>query len=196
MGMFDNLYVKKKLPLTSELKKLPIKWGEVCWQTKSLDNYLGYYTITSAGKLMEHKTEGEWKPLPIDQQTKWYTGEYVVSKEWKEEVKDFHGIVNFYTFEDVKDKNETVWVEFDAYFIYGKLDKIVLNKTYTEQYDSDRHEKLYKNIQARLNHPWNKIKNILNKFGWSWCWRKVVVVLQKLNKFINIIIFKIQRHLL
>ena len=34
MGMFDTIFVKKKLPLTKELKVLDVNWEEVDFQTK------------------------------------------------------------------------------------------------------------------------------------------------------------------
>jgi hypothetical protein len=40
LGMFDNITVKKKLPLTKELKALDVKWDEEVFQTKDLDNLL------------------------------------------------------------------------------------------------------------------------------------------------------------
>ena len=50
MGMFDNITVKKKLPLTKELKALNVKWDEEVFQTKDLDNLLDNYEITKSGK--------------------------------------------------------------------------------------------------------------------------------------------------
>ena len=195
MGMFDSIYVKKKLPLTKELKALPIAWKDVCWQTKSLENTLGYYTISSTGKFLEHKTDGYWEPLPIDQQSKWCTHDFVQTKEWKEEVKDFHGILNFYTIENVE-PDEMWWVEFDAYFIYGKLDKIVLNKYYKEVYDETQRKQLSEKIQKHMDHPWTKVKLLLNKVGWLWFWRKVISLLRIINKGTSNIVNFIQTKII
>jgi hypothetical protein len=51
MGMFDSLTVKKKLPLTKELKALNVNWSEEVFQTKDLENVLDHY----ARKTMERR---------------------------------------------------------------------------------------------------------------------------------------------
>ena len=53
MGMFSYIKCKKELPLTDELKNLSVKWGEVQYQTKDLDNCLETYIISEDGELLE-----------------------------------------------------------------------------------------------------------------------------------------------
>jgi hypothetical protein len=61
MGMFDEIVVHRKLPLP---KKLPqelcdIKWKEVVFQTKCLENCLTTYKIALNGKLYAQKFDDE-----------------------------------------------------------------------------------------------------------------------------------------
>jgi hypothetical protein len=92
MGMFDNIIVKKPLPLTEELKSLNIKWEEEVFQTKDLDNLLDLYEITSEGKLKHLIQNREWKESTDSTQRPHLE---VVSESWVEE--PFHGIIRFYT---------------------------------------------------------------------------------------------------
>jgi hypothetical protein len=60
MGMFDQLKCEKELPLNDELKSLNVKWNEVIFQTKDLDNCLSNYRITTDGELVEDVVEKEY----------------------------------------------------------------------------------------------------------------------------------------
>jgi len=145
MGLFDSLYVKKKLPLTKELKDLKVDWEELDFQTKDLENALDTYEITKAGKLRHLWQERAWK----DDDDAFLKGYFeVVKEEWRD--VDFHGTINFYTsycdnkkyyWDYVNDDPEQLtwedieliqgndwWFEFEAYFTKGKLDDIKLIK--------------------------------------------------------------------
>ena len=61
MGMFDDIVVHRKLPLP---KRLPdelrdVKWKEVVFQTKCLENCLTEYKIAINGKLYAQKFDDE-----------------------------------------------------------------------------------------------------------------------------------------
>lgn len=144
MGMFDTIFVKKKLPLTKELKDLNVKWEELDFQTKDLDNALDTYEITKSGKLKHLWQSREWK-----EDSESFLGGYfdVVEEEWRD--VDFHGTITFYTqyctndtkhwdyfddadqltFDDIElIPGDDWWFEFEAIFTKGKLDKIQLIK--------------------------------------------------------------------
>ena len=59
MGMFDTILIKRKLPLTKEIKKAfpDTDWAQEGFQTKSLDNTMTIYTIKGTG-LYWSKVEG------------------------------------------------------------------------------------------------------------------------------------------
>ena len=142
--MFDQLTVKKKLPLTKELKALDIVWDEEVFQTKDLDNCMDNYEITKSGKLKHLWQQREWK----DDDSAFLKGYFDVAKEeWRD--VDFHGTINFYTshctndtkhwdyfddeeqltFDDIElIPGDDWWLEFEAYFTKGKLDEIKLIK--------------------------------------------------------------------
>ena len=57
--MFDSIYVKTKLPLNEDLKNLNVKWEELEFQTKDLENCLLRYDIND-DKIVEHVVEREY----------------------------------------------------------------------------------------------------------------------------------------
>ena len=142
--MFDTIYVKKKLPLTKELKALNVEWDELDFQTKDLENLLDSYEITKAGKLKHFWQKRKWK----DDDDAFLKGYFeVVEEEWRD-VKH-HGTITFYTsicdskehhwdlhkdeeqlsYDDIElIEGNDWWVEFEATFTKGKLDEIRLIK--------------------------------------------------------------------
>ena len=61
MGMFDDIVVHRKLPLPKGLpdELRDVKWKEVVFQTKCLENCLSEYKIAVNGKLYAKKFEDE-----------------------------------------------------------------------------------------------------------------------------------------
>lgn len=184
MGMFDSLTVKKKLPLTKELKALDIKWDEEVFQTKDLDNYLDNYEITKSGKLKHLWQKREWKE-DDSSFLKGYLG--VVEEEWRE--VDFHGTINFYTgyctnitkhqdlfddedqltFEDIElIPGDDWWFEFEAYFTKGKLDEIKLIKAEkTPVKERIHNSKVWAMKRAEENKKLSRrVVNFMRKFSW------------------------------
>jgi hypothetical protein len=132
MGMFDNIKVKAPLPLTEELKKLNIDWSNTTFQTKDLDNCLSDYFITESGELKEEVTEYEYTYYTEEEKKDksfrpWnFIKESKIKNQYQKQL-DFHGKITFYELFEVSEE-EDVWVDFEAFFIYGKLDKINLIK--------------------------------------------------------------------
>ena len=183
--MFDTIYVKKKLPLTKELKALDVNWEELDFQTKDLENALDHYEITKAGKLRHLWQEREWK----DDDSAFFKGYFdVVKEEWRD--VDFHGTINFYTTHTDNDKYnwdfmdddpeqmtwddiELIqgydwWFEFEAYFTKGKLDDIKVIKV-TKDPISDRiaNNKIWAEKRALENKKLlRRIVSFLRKFSW------------------------------
>jgi hypothetical protein len=109
MGMFDTIYVKAKLPLTEELNQLELHWDLVDFQTKDLENCLSTYTITEDGRLMSFN-DAWWEEN---------------SNNRVADPVSYHGGILFYHYLQDIQKYDW-WIDFKAYFIYGKLDKIEL----------------------------------------------------------------------
>lgn len=187
--MFDTIYIKKKLPLTKELKALNVNWNEVDFQTKDLYNCLETYEITKAGRLLNLKQERKW----VDDDNAFLKGYLeVVSEEWVD--THFHGTVNFYTgecdnknhhwnhlkdseqlsWEDIeKIEGNDWWIEFEAYFTKGQLDDIKLikaNKTpIKERLKSSKEWAIEREIENKK--PLRRITNFLRKFK---TYRKII----------------------
>lgn len=156
--MFDTIFVKTELPLTDELKQLDVRWNEIDYQTKSLESCMSTYEITKDGELSVI-------------QGAWWEEEKVV-----EVIKvPCHGKISFYNY--IEDKNDYDWfVDFTAYFTYGKLDKIELDnvdKTSVKQRIADQliWELERKAKEKKLS---SRIKRVLRKVpGYSWVVRKL-----------------------
>lgn len=180
MGMFDSINCLYKLPLTKELRALPINWQGVSWQTKDLDNAMSEYTITEKGRLYETIIDGEWVPLTEDEKkdSSWLDQKFIEKKRTKKLVKH-HGIINFYTSETFGDFY--YWVGFKAYFSYGNLDSVKL--TEVEIYENQQPKFLAQMKEAEKK-PWNRFKSAVGPYGWNWFWR---LTSQVLYKFQNVV---------
>jgi hypothetical protein len=185
MGLFDSLTVKKKLPLTKELKALNIDWESEVFQTKDLENLLDTYEITKSGKLKHLWQEREW----VKEEDGFFGGYLnVVREEWRD--VDFHGTINFYTTHTDNDSynwdfmcddpeqmtweeiDEIVgndwWIEFEAYFTKGKLDEIKLIKASKEPIkDRIKNNKEWAEKRAiEAKKLSNRIVSFMRKFSW------------------------------
>jgi hypothetical protein len=176
--MYDNITVKKQLPLPSEIKKLQTDWSTYLFQTKDLENCLLDYKISKNGYLYEHVIEREYIPY-TDKEKKnkdhrpWNIWkEVIVKDEYDKRVKDYHGKLRFYTYDNLNDEQD-YWVEFDAYFIYGKLDKIVLVEFKKETARTISNEIIQKEYDEKQKKPWGVFKRYARYLGWHWFWKKV-----------------------
>lgn len=184
MGMFDNIIVKKKLPLTKELKALDVKWDKEVFQTKDLDNCLDNYEITKSGKLKHLWQQREWKEADDGL----FGGHLnVVNEEWRD--VDFHGTISFYTnhctndtkhwellddedqltFEDIElIAGDDWWFEFEAIYTKGKLDEIRLIKAEkTPVKERIYNNKTWAMKRAEENKkPSRRVVSFLRKFSW------------------------------
>lgn len=110
MGMFDHITFENDIP-DPELRDQE-------WQTKSLENALLDYRVTSDGKLMLTRKEFRSREEPES----FFGWRLEVVREWEEEV-DHHGVIEAYTFERLEDDSskETIY---RLFFSYGKLDRL------------------------------------------------------------------------
>ena len=198
--MFDSLHVKKDLPLNEELKALPINWEELEFQTKDLENGLLHYTISEDGRLLEHVVEQEYVHYTEEEKKSkdrrpWDLYKDVIIKNEYDKEVNHHGVIVFYTSVEITD-TEDAWVEFKAFFVYGKLDKIELLQ-YEKQksisiYNKEWEEK--RKIEAKK--LWNRTKKALYCIGWRWFWNKMSRYCYKLSRLFAKIQTLIIRHLM
>jgi hypothetical protein len=197
MGMFSYIKCKKNLPLTDELKNLSVKWSETQFQTKDLDNCLETYIISEDGELLEEVIEYEYTYYTEEEKKQKNHKPWNIVKEQKivkQETKrvDFHGKITFYETLDLNDQ-ESIWVDFDAYFVYGKLDKLELAKV----------EK-YENRKIKMDEYWKTYESKQNSFcyklrkysGWFWLWKKIEKCCYSMSRFFDIIRYFIIRNIL
>jgi len=181
MGMFDTILVKRKLPITKEIKKAfpDTDWTLEDFQTKDLDNTMTTYTIKGTG-LYWDKVEGEMVRTMTEAEEKkarkkkrWVWPYKFVESSRKTEKISHHGVINFYHYKEDKDNN-TWSIEFDALFDNGKLKSIKLTKaeiTSTAEENAAREKEWQDHVNAYENHPWTKTKKVLNKITFN-CWTK------------------------
>ena len=112
MGMFDYLRVEIEIPGCGDCSAEE-------FQTKSLDNMMYNYVITTKGELYKEEWEYEW----IEDNTRPLTGGYMKKIEGsynRRYLTEFHGDVIFYDGRRYNGK----WRQYYARFTEGKLTKM------------------------------------------------------------------------
>lgn len=131
MGMFDTVSVADKLPYNEEMAKLGLDKNFYSFQTKDLHRSLDYYII-QGGKLFEQKyKEIKWVETKDD-----VFGGRLDKREPYMVDTQYHGTLNFYHSEAVD--NLDCWIEYNAIFTHGTLEKIELVKFRTRDNTESR----------------------------------------------------------
>ena len=193
--MFDSITVKQNLPMPEEIKDLK-DWKNYQFQTKDLDNCLLEYWISEDGELFEHIVEREYVPYTKEEKKKtksWNIWKDVIEKGSKDEKVNHHGTLTFYTYDEIDD-DTSFWVEFKAYFVYGKLDKIEFVDFKLDKERKINNKKWEEEHKKRAKHPWNVFKHYASYLGWRWFWRKVSNLLYKLSKAVSQIQMFVNRY--
>jgi hypothetical protein len=200
MGMFDNIIVKKKLPLPKELKDLDINWKEYTFQTKNLENCLLDYYIDRNGELWEKIVERKYIYYTEEEKKKLKPKSWDLFKDVIETAKDpkkinYHGTINFYTYEELN-KDEDFWLEYEGYFIYGKLDKVEIKKFYIEETRKKSLKEWEESYKKQQQRPWNRFKHYASYIGWRWCWKKISTCLHRLSRGLSNLQILISKYML
>jgi hypothetical protein len=199
MGMFDNIFCERKLPLTKEIKKaFPNKdWTKADFQTKDLDNTMTSYYIKKNGYLYTEKVEGEYVRTMTEEEEKKerkqsrFCWPYKFVESSRASVKEeITTTINFYEYSD--DEAGNTWdIEFDAVFVKGKLKSLELVKgeiISTAEENKARDVKWQEHWTAIEYHPWTKTKKFLNKITfnrWTRFWSKVSKLLYAFQQKIS-----------
>jgi len=197
--MFDNIVIKQELPLPNELKSLEKNWKEYVFQTKDLDNCLLDYWISEQGELFEHVVEREYVPFTEKEKKSkknkgWNFWKEVIEKNSYDKQINHHGTLTFYTYDELNEDTD-FWVEFQSYFVYGKLDKIELKEFKLNKDRKIQNKKLEEEYKKRQKHPWNVFKHYASYLGWRWFWRKVSNILYKLSNAISRLQMFVNRYI-
>ena len=199
MGMFDDITCEAELPLNEELKALSIKWEDEGFQTKDLENCMLKYTISKDGRLLEHIVDREYIYYTEEERkhkrNRWDLYKEVIIKGERDEEVNHHGVVNFYGDIDYTEE-ENFWVEFNAYFVYGKLDKIDLIKCEKQKSRTVYHKEWEEQRKFEDGKLWNRFKRALRYIGWRWFWHKMSKYSYSLSSTFASIQTFIIRHLI
>jgi hypothetical protein len=186
MGMFDYFRVKKEIPIPEELKPLNIDWKNLEFQTKDLENCLLEYFIGEDSFLYEVEVDREYIPFTEEEKKNqdyraWSPWKDVVEKSRTNKKVNFHGKIKFYTYETFSE-DEDFFIDYDAYFIYGKLDKIELLKFEKIPSRKKNYENFIKELEEKENRLLKKIKKTIRPLGWGFFWRKVANLTKYFSK--------------
>jgi len=195
MGMFDHIICKSPLPLNEELRNLDVKWDEIPFQTKDLDNCLANYSIEENGELLEefkkykytYYTEEEKKQKGHNRWEIVKSSELIDSYTKKIE---FHGVIEFYHLFPFSE-TEDIWVAFNAFFNYGKLDRITLSRAEKREAQSIRFNKWIEEDEKRKKTFYYRLRKYS---GWFWLWFNVSRFFYNLSGvFSKLHLFALQR---
>ena len=122
--MFDSIHCEYPLPLPLEVIDILPDIYEKEFQTKDLENLLDTYILNEDGELIWNKKQYKWK----DDDDAFFKGYMEVIKN-EMIPSEFHGVLNFYCYETVKedessDKAKDVVIDYLAKFTNGKIENI------------------------------------------------------------------------
>lgn len=197
--MYDHIVVKQTLPLPKEIKKLK-NWKTYQFQTKDLDNCLLDFTISKQGELYENVVEREYIPYTEEEKKSkkiksWDLWKDVIEKNSYDKKINHHGVLKFYTYDEL-DADTDYWIEFLAYFVYGKLDKIELVEFKLDKERKIQNKKWEEEYKKQQKHPWNIFKHYASYLGWRWFWKKINNCLYNLSRVFSNLQMLVVRHLL
>ena len=180
MGMFDDIVVHRKLPLPKALpdELRDVKWKEVVFQTKCLENCLTEYKIAVNGKLYAQKFDDEGAVFAYNS---FFDRKRLDTKMfWKSVAAP--ASINFYT--SFQEKEFDYWVSFTAFFDQSsKLTKITLDQLDTEDNTARKGQQKRFNEEAAANEK--LYKKFIYKF-YNIFWKKPLgYFLSKLIKIAN-----------
>ena len=178
MGMFDTISVADKLPINDEMIKLGLNKNVFQFQTKNLHCSMSEYFIQS-GKLFEQK----YKETKWVESTDAFLGGYLDRTEpYLQDIK-YHGMLNFYHNETVD--NLDCWMEYNATFTHGTLEKIELVDFHTTDNTESRKrlEETFAKSLLERNKWYNKY--IFDTSPWSKFRKLVCRALHKFERWLS-----------
>lgn len=205
MGMYDHITCQYKLPLPEDAVNLSSNWSEEIFQTKDLDNYLGSYRITEDGLLVEECAEREYIEFTEEERAELKKDkrklflsfgfkDIIIKNKYDKQI-NHHGKINFYHVLPYT-AEEDYWLEFDAFFIYGKLDKIELTKAEKHKSQKLHNSEWEARRLAESIKPWSMLKRRLTPLGWRWTWRKAASLCRFVSDKSSKLEHLIYRHML
>ena len=111
--------------------------------------------------------------------SKWDLYKDVIEKNRYTKKVEFHGKITFYNIFDLSD-TEDIWLDFDAYFNYGKLDKIELVKVEKHESRKIRMKQWEDEYKERTSSFSYKLKK---RSGYFWCLNKISKICYNISRF-------------
>lgn len=124
--MFDSIKCEYPLPIPEGVDKIGFDYKSIEFQTKDFDSLLDTYTIRENGELYKTNATYKW----VDDDNHFLKG-YMDVESSEEQKYDYHGILNFYCYEDIEqDDGEVtnITIDYIAKFTDGKLVDIKMEK--------------------------------------------------------------------
>jgi len=178
MGMFDYLNCKYPLPNPSfDLDSWGIKLNDIKYQTKDLENCLIEYTIRENGELWYDDVTYQW----VDDDNVLLKGYMdVVSSHNKP--ANFHGIVTFYCYEELGEKDGKFYsleLDYEAKFVDNKIVELRLTKEFINDVTErkKRLDDLFEQERIENNKWYNKY--LLNTGPMRFIRRKIIGIFYK-----------------
>ena len=157
MGMFDSIKCDYPLPITLEMVDWDIDVQNLDFQTKDLENLLDEYIITPEGELLHIQHKRNW----IDDDSAFLKGYFEIT-DTQIVPANYHGIVNFYCYEDLPQKDGKYYTfdaEYEAKFIDNKLLSLELL-----DYKIEDNTKYHLDLKKKEGERKKKAKKWYNKY--------------------------------
>ena len=180
MGMYDSIICKYPLPLPEELGELTqTQIQNATYQTKDLDESLSLFKVCEEGHLWLEKIGGYYeKGDPKAKSIIDRLGKFVqTDSTWirQDRTCTIQFYESFRVSEDQKDElNNDYWLEYEAVFIDGKLNKISILE-FSKKDNAERRTR-----EAEFKKEWKSLNNFLNKWyikfwysPWRWLVRNI-----------------------
>ena len=198
MGMFDTIYIEKKLPLPAVVKDLKIDWKKEAFQTKDLECLMNLYKVNRSGQLLTLSQDREW----VEDNSRFGGYFNTISERW---IKSNHtGKILFYTtvcsnpeqkendFFDFTPQNQIdgadgfdYSLDFEAKFVDGKLKnlKFIRVDAYPIKEYLITHNKWVAGVKEKEAKLSYKIKSFLQRTIPN---RGYFKIINSLNKFVSL----------
>jgi hypothetical protein len=196
MGMFDSIRCDYPLPLPLEVIDIMPDVYDNEFQTKDFDNTLELYILNEDGDLLYRKRQYHW----VDDDSAFLKGYMDVTKE--EIVPyDFHGVVNFYCYETVRDeeankKATDISIDYLAKFTNGRLENIEI-LSYEINDATERLDNLQKSMVefARKAKLWHNKYFFNTKFYRFIKWKIIIKPIELLKKLFDKVYWLLVRYI-
>jgi hypothetical protein len=196
MGMFDSIRCDYPLPLPLEVIDIIPDVYDNEFQTKDFENTLELYILNEDGDLLYRKRQYRW----VDDDSAFLKGYMDVTKE--EIVPyDFHGVVNFYCYETVRDEQDgkkatDILIDYLAKFTNGKLENIQI-LSYEISDATERLDSLQKNMaeSARKAKLWYNKYFFNTKLYRFIKWKIIIKPIELLRKLLDKVYWLLVRYI-